>query len=151
MAMRWIVIPVLVCLFFAAPPSAAQTPEADVRAALAYWTDDFNSGRADKVCDLFSFTLRSDVRGGAERDFDMQCSLLRKALADPDHTFNYAFELEEILVDRNMAVVRIVWTTKKRDRATGQVSTSVDQGLDVFGQGPDGRWRIIRYMAYERP
>lgn len=149
--MRRIFIPVLVCLFFAARPSAAQTPEADVRAALAYWTDDFNSGRADKVCNLFSFALRADVRGGGERDFDMQCSLLQKALADPDHTLTYAFELEEILVDRNMAVARIVWTTMKRDKATGQVSTSVDQGLDVFGRGPDGQWRIIRYMAYERP
>ena len=92
--MRWIVIPVLVCLFFAARTGAAQTPEADVRAALAYWTDDFNSGRADKVCDLFAFTLRADVRGSAERDYDMQCALLRKALADPDHSFNYAFELD---------------------------------------------------------
>jgi len=149
--MRWIVIPVLVCLFFAAGPGAAQTPEADVRAALSYWTDNFNSGRADKVCDLFSFTLRADVRGAAERDYDMQCNLLRKALADPDHTFNYAFELKEILADRNMAVVRIVWTTTMRDKATSRVSTSVDQGLDIFGRGPDGRWRIIRYMAYERP
>ena len=25
------------------------------------------------------------------------------------------------------------------------------QGLDVFGKGDDGRWRIIRFMTYERP
>ncbi len=95
--MRWFAIPVLVGLIFAARPGAAQTPETDVRAALAHWTDNFNSARADKVCDLFSFNLRADVRGAAERDYDTQCSLLRKALADPDHSYNYAFDVKEIL------------------------------------------------------
>ena len=50
-----------------------------------------------------------------------------------------------------MAVVRLTWTSTIRVKATGQVSTSVYQGLDVFGKGSDGVWRIIRYMSYERP
>jgi ketosteroid isomerase-like protein len=133
------------------PPAAAQSPEAEIRAALTQWTSDFNAGHADKVCDLFAPSLRADVRGAAERDFDTQCSLLRKALADPEQTYSEAFELKEVVTERDMAVVRLTWTTTKRVRATGQVSTTVDQGLDVFGKGSDGVWHIIRYMAYERP
>jgi ketosteroid isomerase-like protein len=132
-------------------PAAAQSPDAEIRAALTQWTSDFNAGRADKVCDLFAPTLRADVRGAAERDFDTQCGLLRKALDDPEHAYTDAFELKEVVTERDMAVVRLTWTSTKRVKATGQVSTAVDQGLDVFGKGSDGVWRIIRYMAFDRP
>jgi steroid delta-isomerase len=133
------------------PPAAAQSPDAEIRAALTQWTSDFNAGHADKVCDLFAPSLRADVRGAAERDFDTQCQLLRKALVDPEQTSSEAFDLKEVVTERDMAVVRLTWTTTTRVKATGQVSTSVYQGLDVFGKGSDGVWRIIRYMAYERP
>jgi ketosteroid isomerase-like protein len=133
------------------PPAAAQSPEAEIRAALTQWTNDFNAGHADKVCDLFAPSLRADVRGAAERDFDTQCQLLRKALADPEQATSEAFELKEVVTERDMAVVRLTWTTTARVKATGQTSTSVYQGLDVFGKGSDDVWRIIRYMAYERP
>ena len=127
------------------------TAESEIGAALERWTADFNAGRADKVCDLFAPVLRADVRGAKERDFDTQCSLLRKALADPGRAYAYAFEIKEVVTERDMAVVRLSWTTTTRIKATGQVSTSIDQGLDVFGRGTDGNWRIIRYMAYEQP
>jgi ketosteroid isomerase-like protein len=133
------------------PPAAAQSPEAEIRAALTQWTGDFNAGRADKVCDLFAPSLRADVRGAAERDFDTQCGLLRKALDDPEHAYFDAFDLKEVVTGRDMAVVRLTWTSTVRVKATGQVSTAVDQGLDVFGKGSDGVWRIIRYMAFDRP
>jgi steroid delta-isomerase len=132
-------------------PAAAQSPDAEIRAALTQWTNDFNAGRTEKVCDLFAPSLRADVRGAAERDFDTQCKLLRKALADPERTYSDAFELKEILAEGDMAAVRLTWKTTTRIKATGQISTSMDQGLDVFGRGSDGIWRIIRYMAYERP
>ena len=50
-----------------------------------------------------------------------------------------------------MAVVRLVSTSTVRIKATGQIATTADQGLGVFGKSSDGRWRIIRLMAYERP
>ena len=145
--------PVMIALLALAPPGFAKpaTAELEIRAALERWTSDFNAGRADAVCDLFASSLRADVRGAPERDFDTQCSLLRKALADPERAITYAFELKEAVIGRDMAAVRLSWTTTIRIKATGQVSTSIDQGLDVFGRGSDGRWRIIRYMAYEQP
>jgi len=132
--------------------AAAQgAPKDEIRAALARWTDDFNAGRADAVCDLFAPALIADVRGAPERDFDTQCNLLRKAIADPERSTTEAFDLKEELVVGDLAAVRIVWTTTTRDKASGQATMSVYQGLDVFGRAGDGSWRIVRYMAYERP
>jgi ketosteroid isomerase-like protein len=141
----------IVFLGCGAAARAQSSPEAEIRAALTQWTDDFNAGHAEKVCNLFAPTLRADVRGAPERDFDTQCQLLRKALADPERAYAYAFALKEVVTERDMAVVRLTWTTTMRVKATGQVTTSFDEGLDVFGRGSDGTWRIIRYMAYERP
>ena len=138
-----------VCLSWTVAAHAA--PKDDIRAALARWTDDFNAGRADAVCDLFAPALIADVRGAPERDFDTQCRLLRQAISDPARGYRYAFDLKEVLVVGDLAAVRIVWTTTARDKASGQVTTSIDQGLDVFGRTSDGSWRIVRYMAYERP
>jgi ketosteroid isomerase-like protein len=134
-----------------ASPASAQSADTEIRAALKQWTSDFNAGAADKVCGLFAPSLRADVRGASERDFEAQCGLLRKALDDPERAYSEAFEIREILVEGDMAVVRLTWTTTTRIKTTGQISTSVYPGLDVFGRGSDGIWRIIRYMAFERP
>jgi ketosteroid isomerase-like protein len=145
----------IVLLGSTAAHAQSASPETEIRAALEAWTADFNAGRTEKVCDLFAPTLRADVRGAPERNFDMQCQLLRKALADPERSYTYAFALKEVVTERDMArdmaVVRLTWTTTTRIKATGQVTTTFDEGLDVFGRGSDGTWRIIRYMAYERP
>jgi ketosteroid isomerase-like protein len=133
------------------PPAAAQSAEADIRNALAQWTADFNAGRADKVCDLFAPSLRADLRGVGERDFDAQCQLLQAVLGDGERSFAYALDLKEIVAEGDMAAVRLLWTLTTRVKATGKVSTTEEQGLDVFGKGSDGRWRIIRFMTYERP
>jgi ketosteroid isomerase-like protein len=133
------------------PPVAAQSADADIRAALVQWMNDFNAGRLEKVCDIFAPSLRADNRGVGERDFDAQCKLLHTVLGDPERSFSYALDLKEIIAEGDMAAVRLVWTLTTRVKATGKVSTTEEQGLDVFGRGSDGRWRIIRFMTYERP
>jgi steroid delta-isomerase len=144
----------LTCLLaaFALPAAAEQaTPDAEIRAALSQWTADFNAGHAEKVCDLFAPSLRADVRGAPERNFDSQCDLLRAALANPERNYTYALEVDEILPEGDMAVVRLVSTSTVKIKATGQTVTTADQGMAVFGKRSDGPWRIIRLMAYERP
>ncbi|ULK98547.1 hypothetical protein [Bradyrhizobium sp. I71] len=150
---RLSVIAFLLFISIAAPSAIAEPPSAErgVLAALDQWTSDFNAGRADKVCDLFAAGLLADVRGAIERDFSTQCRVLRQALADPDHSYLYAFRLKEILPEHDMAAVRLTWTMTTRNKATGAIETTEDEGLDVFGRGADGRWLILRYMAYERP
>ena len=48
-------------------PARADDAAGEIKAALTQWTEDFNAGRADKVCGLFANDLRADVRGLQER------------------------------------------------------------------------------------
>jgi hypothetical protein len=82
-------IVVLVTLTATIPPARADddASRAEIAAALTQWTADFNSGRADKVCDLFARDLRAEFRGQPERGYDVQCGLLQRSLADRARLF----------------------------------------------------------------
>ena len=133
-------------------PAAADTPaEKAIRDALSKWTDDFNARDATRICDLFAPDLRYDFRGQPERDFAAMCSGLKRTLADRSRTLTYSFDIKEIIVSADMAIVRLVWTSRVSQAGSGQVVETKEPGLDVFRRQPDGTWRISRYMAYEAP
>ncbi|MDQ0512230.1 YybH family protein [Ancylobacter amanitiformis] len=126
-------------------PAAFADDAGAIRARLEDWTRQFNAGDTAGACELFSRTLVSDVRGQGEAGYDTRCTLIGKALANPERRFHYALDIREILTEGDMAIVRLVWTLTI---SPGEI-TSVEPGLDVFRREADGRWRIIRYMAYE--
>ena len=125
--------------------------EKAIRDALTRWTVDFNARDANRICDLFAPDLRYDFRGLPERDYNAICSLLQRALADRSKTITYSFDIKEIIVSGDMAIVRLVWTSKVSREGSSQVTETKEPGLDVFRRQPDGQWRIARYMAYEAP
>jgi uncharacterized protein (TIGR02246 family) len=140
----------IVSVFAAMAPSAkAEDAAAEIKAALTQWTDDFNAGRTDKVCDLFAADVRADVRGAAERDHAAICDLLVSSLKDESKHYRYAMDIKEVLVFGDVAVVRLVWTLTIK-LANGANVESVEPGMDIFKKQADGSWQIIRYMAYER-
>jgi steroid delta-isomerase len=145
------VVALVVGLVLATAPARAsdEASRAEIASTLMQWTDDFNAGRAGKVCDLFARELRADFRGVPERGYGAQCDLLQRALADPARRFSYALSIKDILVWGDTAVVRLDWTLTVRPRDGGGESVSLEPGLDVFRREGDGRWRIVRYMAYE--
>jgi steroid delta-isomerase len=118
-----------------------------IRTTLEQWTDDFNNKRSDKVCDLFARDTIADFRGQPERGYDEICELLQQSLTDRAKTFTYALEIKEVIVAGDLAAVRLEWTL--------QISplnvTSVEPGMDIFRRDADGKWRILRYLAYEAP
>jgi steroid delta-isomerase len=135
-------------------PAAAQSdPAAEkaIRDALSTWTRDFNARDATRICDLFAADLRYDFRGTPERDYRAMCDALHRALGDPSKRLTYAFDIKEVIVSGDMAVVRLVWTSKLSNAGAAQVIETKEPGLDVFRRQPDGTWRISRYMAYEAP
>ena len=117
----------------------------DIRARLEQWTDDFNAGRADAVCDLFSAEAISNYRGQPERSYDEICDLLKRSIADPANDFHYELDIREVIVEGDLAVVRLTWTLFISPLNV----TSIEPGMDVFRREADGKWRIIRYLAYE--
>ena len=143
---------VLALLLLAAPvrTAAAESAEDAIRSTLVQWTKDFNAGKADAVCLLFSPELRYDFRGYPERDYNDVCTLLHRSLADPSKHYVYALDLREIIVSGDLAVVRLTWTLNVT-LPNGQLVKSVEPGMDILRKSPDGQWKIIRYIAYEAP
>ena len=138
----------LVCVVAAGP--ALASPEAEIRGRLEQWRDDFNAGRADRVCALFAPDLVASYLGRPDIDHAGQCGQLHRALAMPDRKFRYGLEIQDILADGDLAAVRLIWTLD----VTGPAVTAEhgrDQGLDLFRRQPDGQWRITRFIAYPLP
>jgi steroid delta-isomerase len=116
----------------------------DIRMRLQQWTASFNNGDKSGACDLFSKSLVSDVQGQGNADYETRCATINRALDDPRRTFRYDLDVKEIIVDRTIAVVRLNWTL---NIGPGDL-ISKETGLDVFRKEDDGRWRIIRFIAY---
>jgi steroid delta-isomerase len=135
-------------------PVAAQSDdgaEKAIRDVLSKWTADFNARDASRICDLFAPDLRYDFRGMPERDYNAMCSALHRALGDRSKTLSYSFDIKEIIVSGDMAIVRLVWTSRLSRDGSSQVIETKEPGIDVFRRQADGKWRISRYMAYEAP
>lgn len=136
----------LVALLLLVPAGTALAdPAAEVRARLLQWTEDFNAGRKAEACELFSRDLRSDYRGQGEADYATRCRLIERAIDNPLHRFHYEPSIKEIIVEGNLAVVRLDWL----ETVTPGDIKVLEPGLDIFRKEPDGRWRIIRYMGYD--
>jgi ketosteroid isomerase-like protein len=128
---------------------AAGGAEAAIRQALERWREDFNSKNTTHVCDLFAPDLIASFEGQPEHDFTQVCNLLTTSLENPERRYLYSLDVKEIIVSGDLAVVRLVWTLDIEDK--GGARQSFDEtGLDVFRSGPDGRWRIIRFIGYSK-
>ena len=137
-----------------ASPAAAQGDTADqaaIRRALTQWMEDFNAGRADKVCALFAPDLIAQYRGQPERGYEQLCDLLKRSLADRGKSYRYALAIKEIVVEGDLAAVRLTWTLTVRGKGTPSETTTEEPGLDVFRRQADGDWKISRYLGYESP
>lgn len=143
---------VLALLLVAVLPgrALAQSAEDAIRNTLLQWTKDFNAGDSEAACSLFSPELRYDFRGYPERGYEDICTLLKRSLRDESKRYAYSLDIREIIVSRDIAVVRLAWTLTVT-LPNGQVVKTVEPGMDVLRKGADGLWKIIRYIAYEAP
>lgn len=123
------------------PDPAADT--AAIEAALRQWPQDFNAERLDGVCNLFARDVVLVYPDSADRNHDEFCEQMRGLFTDPSRSFSYAEpDIREILVDGDLATVRLIWTLTVRD-AEGKVLETVEEnGVDVFRRQDDGSWRI---------
>ena len=125
----------------------AEDPAADIRATLEQWRLDFNARRSANICGLFANDLRYDFRGLPEQNYSLLCNRLHRALSDTTRSFHYDLRIKEIIFSGSLAIVRLTWISTLT--ANGNSDTHEEPGLDVFQKQTDGRWQIIRYIAYQ--
>ena len=65
----------------AAPAAADDAAQAEIRAALAQWTADFNARNAGKVCDIFEPDVVADIRTEPEQNYRIVCDRLKRVLS----------------------------------------------------------------------
>ncbi|MGB9643766.1 MAG: DUF4440 domain-containing protein [Stellaceae bacterium] len=132
------------------PSGGAEPTEAaenEIRSAIENWRSAFNARDEDRVCALFAPDLVANYQDEPERDYSSLCEMLRAALRDPDATYRYSAEINEIMVYGETAVVRLVWALEI-DKAGSPKQTIEEPAVDIFHRQVDGGWKISRYLAY---
>jgi len=123
-----------------------EDPESDIRQALVKWSVDFNNKNIPAVCNLFAPNLVAQYPSAPDRTYEEMCRHFSKILSDSNKKYSYSPpQIKSIVVDRNLAVVRLVWVLKT------PIETIVENGLDVFMRQPDGTWKIAISYAYPIP
>ena len=128
----------------AEPTEAAEN---EIRSAIENWRSAFNARDEDRVCALFAPDLVANYQDEPERDYSSLCEMLRAALRDPDVTYRYSVEINEIMVYGETAVVRLVWALEI-EKAGSPKQTIEEPAVDIFHRQVDGGWKISRYLAY---
>lgn len=118
-----------------------------IRSALDEWQSAFNNRDERHVCDLFARDLIANYQGQPERDFASLCQLLRSSVQDPEKTYRYSFDIDEIMVFGATAIVRLVWTLEIENPGAGSQILR-EPAIDIFRRQDDGAWKISRYLAY---
>lgn len=113
------------------------------------WPQDFNSKNLRGVCDLFAPDLVASYPGTKDRNYEEMCRQLTSALTDPEKILHYdAPNIEQIIIEGDLAVVRLIWTLKSSSKNKPEVETIKEKGLDLFKRQKDGSWKIVISYAY---
>lgn len=126
-----------------APPASAEDDRAAIEAALDQWPRDFNAENLPAVCDLFAEDVVLVYPDSPDRNHAMFCRQMELLFADPARTFRYAApEIQDVLVDGDLAVVRLIWPLTVSDSSGAVLETTREVGVDVFRRQDDGTWKI---------
>ena len=116
---------------------------AAIEAALEQWPNDFNAENLAGVCGLFADDVVLVYPGAPDRNRKEFCDQMQTLFDDPAKRFSYAApDIGEVLVDGDLATVRLIWTLTVRDTSGKVLETVEENGLDVFRRQADGSWRI---------
>ncbi|GLS19869.1 hypothetical protein GCM10007874_28860 [Labrys miyagiensis] len=111
------------------------------------WTMAFNAHDAVGACDLFALDLLYSIPEVLQGTHQTMCANFTRLFSSNKLRLHYDRpDIHEILLQGDMAVVRLTWTF--RAEANGARDTTTEEGIDVFRRQPDGRWSIARFMAF---
>jgi ketosteroid isomerase-like protein len=139
------------CLAFSSISHAAnQQYHQTFNKLFSAWTNAFNHKELQAACDLFAKSVVADYRDTPQKNYQMICDGFKKVFSDASHRYRYRFKLHDIYQSGNLAVARITWYLEIY-QGDILISTTQDEGIDIFQQNEHGQWQIIMYLAYDKP
>jgi ketosteroid isomerase-like protein len=111
--------------------------EARIRARLAQWVEQFNSGDYAGAAGIWAPDLIGVIPGGPDDTWAREMEGARRAKPGP---VRFALTVDEVLVDGDLAVVRDTW------RQTGGAREEKFRSFEVWRRQPDGEWKIARWI-----
>ena len=124
--------------------TAKQDAERQIRAALARWTEAANRGDWKTALEVWAPDLVGWAPAGADDSYAREAGGAAKSKPGPPAE-TYELKIEEVLVDRTMAVVRDIWTMTSRS-PEGATRRERFRSFEVWRLQPDGQWRIARWI-----
>ncbi|CAM3767618.1 YybH family protein [Smaragdicoccus niigatensis] len=149
MRAAWVVL--VLALTAACSSQAPVDDQAAIRQVLDQWPNDFAAKKIDEVCGLFAPDTVVIYPDSADRNYDATCAQFRRVFSGAN-SYTYAPpEIHEILVDHDLAAVRLIWRLEIRDPKGSVIEKTTENGLDVFARQPDGSWKIRISHAFGMP
>jgi len=121
----------------AAMRPAPRDDETRIRARLAQWVEQFNSGDYAGAATIWAPDLIGVIPGRPDDSFDREMAGAQKAQRSQAR---FALTVDEVLVDGDLAVVRDTW------KQTGAGKDVTFRSFEVWRRQPDGQWKIARWI-----
>ncbi len=120
------------------PARSAKDDEAQIRARLEKWVEQFNTGDYAGAATVWAPDLIGWMGGAPDDTYASEMAGAQRP-APPDAP-QFALTIEEILVDGDLAVVRDRWRESARGKKVEFKS------FEVWRRQPDGQWKIARWI-----
>jgi ketosteroid isomerase-like protein len=119
------------------PARDAASDESRIRARLARWVEQFNSGDYVGAAGVWAPDLIGVIPGEPDDSYPREIEGARRAKPGP---VRFALTVDEVLVDGDLAVVRDTWVQ------TGNGRDQKFRSFEVWRRQPDGEWKIARWI-----
>lgn len=111
------------------------------------WTNAFNQKNLSATCQLFSEQVVATYQGAPPKTYTTICDGFKKVFSE-SRQYQYSYKLHQIYQDHDMAAVRVTWYLKILEN-NKLISSTTDEGLDVFQRDERGVWKIVNYLSYQ--
>lgn len=112
------------------------------------WTAAFNKKDLKKSCELFSHKMIADYARLPQKNYTSICDGFKKTFAESQRHYQYSFKIRHIYRSNDLAAVRITWFLLIYEKGK-LISSSQDEGMDIFQKNPEGKWQIVDFLSYE--
>jgi len=116
--------------------------ESQIRASLAQWVEAANRGDYKSAFSVWAPDLIGWAPDGADDTYAREQKFAQLPAQPP--TTTYALQINEVIVDGTLALVRDTWTQTTRAQPADKVETF--RSFEVWRRQTDGAWKISRWI-----